>query len=646
MALSALVVAAWRVPADAQSVSLTGIQGDLGFGTNYENEELSQPQGHQHLDRLYLEERLGMRVDGFAYDPALARFTLGGQLGLFQDKVGSDAGGMSTSRAGNGLLTGYDLRLGLLGETPYGLDLFGHRSENNTRRDFAGNVKTDVDEFGAFWRVQNIPFPSYLSFEQVEVKQRFTLLPTGIQQDETRRIVTYNGERRWDTNTLTADYRFDDVSDRARPNGAYQIHNGGIYDVWHFSEDPENYSSSSVRGLQREGSISGTTLLGHEGIHLRHSSSLTSDYSYNIAHLEQGGSGAQMNQTGFAGLQYQLYKSLTSALNGNVGYTDLSPGRDLTYGASSLLDYRKEIFWGGTFVGGVGAAYQLDDRNVPAGTIGVIDEAQTFDMLDEITLNNPDVVVSSIIVTDQTHNGFALDIDYTIEQRGRRTVLHRAVFGGIAQGQAVLVSYTFQGGAELKTAGYPINFNAGLDFEWVYVFYALDRFRESVLKGDPGQTLGPVDSDTAGVQFRWNYGTSQIILLNEYSVYDARDLRYKALNFTQSGSMEARRDLTFTLTGVEGFFDFSEPRRNRTFLSQRGTVSWRPLYTLFLDGFVGFRYQRETGIPRDQLVEFGSRGRWTFGAFTLSLSYDHASQDIGRSGRVGDLVRFDVIRHF
>jgi hypothetical protein len=642
-----VLVAGWQpATATAQAVGLTRIQGDLGFGLNYENEQLSQPSGDQHLDRLYFEERVGLRGDGFVYDPALARFTLGGQLGLFQDRVHSDTSGVSTDRSGHGLLTGYDLRLGLLGEKPYGLDVFARRSENNTRRDFAGNVKTNIDEYGAFWRLQNIPFPSYLSFEQVQVKQRFTLLPTGVQQDETRRIVTYDGQRRWDTHTLTANYRFDDVSDRVRPNGDYQIHNGSVYDVWRFTDDPADYASSSVRVLQREGSIAGTTLLGHEGVHLRHSSSLATDYTYNVAYLDSPGTGSQVNQVGFAGLQYQLYRSLTSALNGNASYTELSPGHDLTYGAGGVLNYRKAVPWGGTFLAGAGLSYQIDDRDVPAGAIAAVDETHTFDAFDEITLDNPDVILSSIVVTDQGHFGFALDLDYTIEQRGRRTVLHRALFGGIAAGQTVLVSYDFQSGGRLKTAGYPINFNAGLDFEWLYLFYAGDRFRESVLEGNPTETLGAIDSDTAGVQLRWSHAPGQIVLLNEYTMYDARDLRYSAWTFTQTGSAAPRRNVVLGLSAIESFYDYTEPNRSRTFYSQRATARWRPFYSLFLDGFVGFRYQRETSIPRDKLLEFGMRGRWTFGLFTVSLSYDHAAQDIGRSSRVGDLVRFDVLRHF
>jgi hypothetical protein len=65
-----------------------------------------------------------------------------------------------------------------------------------------------------------------------------------------------------------------------------------------------------------------------------------------------------------------------------------------------------------------------------------------------------------------------------------------------------------------------------------------------------------------------------------------------------------------------------------------------------VDAFVGFHYQRQTAVPLNQLVEFGTHARWIAGLFTLSLGYDHAVQDIGAFSRAGDLVRFDVIRRF
>jgi len=644
MSLVVLVVGV-RMPAAAQTLAITGIRGDLRFGTSYENDDISETPTHQNLERLYFEERLGLRTDGFAYDPGLARFSLGFELGLFQDKVNNTVNGAKTSQSGDGVLTGYDLRTSLLNQTSYAFDLYGRRSENNTRRDFAGNVKTEVNDFGGLWRLRDLPLPSVVSFQEVETKQHFTLLPTGVQQDETRRIVTYNGERRWDTNTFTADYRFDDVDDRARPNGNYQIHNAGGYDMWRFGA-PDDYLSSTLRALIREGNFNGTTLLEHEGLHLRHSSSLTSDYAYNFAYLDQSGAGSQTSQNGFASLQYQLYQSLTSALTGNVGYAELSPGHDVSYGTAGTVGYHKEIPWGGVLLGGGGVGYQIDDRSVPGGIINVVDEAHTFNAVDQVTLNNPDVEVSTIVVTDQAHDVFAVGIDYTVESLGRRTVLNRVVFGGIAPGETVLVSYTSVAAPELKTASYPINFNGGLDYTWVYLFYDGYRFRQSVLTGNPAQTLGPIDSDTAGVQFRYTYPLGEFVLRNDYTTYDSDDVRYNVFNFSQSGSARAREDLTLTLNALQSFYDFSLPSENRTFLSERASTTWRPILNVLVDGYVGFRYQRETATPRNQLVEFGSRGRYTIGAFTLTLAYDHAIQDVGTSGRIGDLVRLDVIRNF
>ncbi|MFI5395609.1 MAG: hypothetical protein ACHQ9S_08750 [Candidatus Binatia bacterium] len=210
----------------------------------------------------------------------------------------------------------------------------------------------------------------------------------------------------------------------------------------------------------------------------------------------------------------------------------------------------------------------------------------------------------------------------------------------------MLVRYSFNVSGKLKVGNRPINLGASLDFNWLSLFYSGQRLRQDVFAGDASDILGPINADTMGVETHWRSALGEARLLNEYLTYDANDLNYRAFSFTQSALGNPRRWLTVGMSGTESFYDFGMPRRNRTFFSQRGTAGWRSQFGLSIDAFAGFHYQRETAVPLNQLVEFGTHARWVAGQFTLSLSYDHAIQDIGTFNRTGDLVRFDTIRRF
>ncbi len=646
LACAAALALAWAGVGTAQVLSLGGFGGDASFGLQFESEDISGGgQPDRSLDRLYFEERVGVRTRGAFFDPGLARFHAGVELGLFQDQVDTESGGISASRSGDGRLLGYDVRLGMLGARPYSFDLFGRRGESTSRRDFGGRTRTDAETLGATVRLLRLPLPSTVSFEQQDVRQRFTLLPRGLQRDETRRIATYYGERRGEASMLRVDYRFDDVFDRARPRGEFQVHSAGASHFLRFGSYGDQRLGSSVRFFRREGEqLATSTLLARETLALRHSKSLSSNYSYAFSFFDIPGS-QRMTHSGLASLHHTYYESLGTGVNANATYADLSPGRDFTYGAGLGVGYRKRIPLRGLLLSGVGVAYQITDRRVPQGRLSVFQEVHAFPDAEPVFLDNPDVIESTIVVTDeQGVTVFAPGIDYFVERVGRRTQLRRNVFGGIEAGQTILVSYDFGVQQSLKLASRPLNFNAGLDFGWIYFFYFGERLRQRALRGDIAEVLGPVDSDTAGVELRWAYERWSANLLQEYSRYDAVDVRFQGVNLTQSAVMRAHRRLQIGMTAIEGFFTFRLPERSRDFYAARLNASWQPRNRLFVDGFAGVRRQRETTVPTEELVEFGARWRWSIGLFTLILAYDHDVQDIGLVSRTGDLVTFRVAR--
>lgn len=646
IAVVAALLVGPAAPVVAYFLSMEDWNGDARFGFNYEKQEISQPESFSQLDRLFFEERVGIRSRGNLYDPDLARFDMGFDLGFFEDELDTEAPESSTSRAGDGRLIGYDLNLGLLSNLPIRLDLFGHRSENNTRRDFAGQIKTDFDGFGVTGHVDNLPLRSTLTMEQQHVSQRFTLIPAALQQNETRRIASYYGERRNEVSTLTADYRFEDVNDRARLQRDFRLHSAGLNHFLRFGTYFDDILNSSARLFRRDGAVSTTNLLLHEAAQLRHSLSVSSNYGYSLSFLDSAGN-RSVSQNLLAGLEHQFYESLTSGAQVKLGYASLSPGNWLNYGGGVNTEYRKKIPWRGTFLAGAGIGYEIIDQSVPGGRLSVFEEAHRFSDSEPVLLDNPDVIDSTIVVTDESRSTvFVEGSDYSVEHIGSRTALRRNPFGRIEAGQTVLVSYDFDAGRSVQAGSRPITVHTGLDFTWIYLYYRREQLGRDVFRGNAANVLRPVDTNRAGVETRLPLQYANVFLVYEYFTYDAVDIRYEGASFSQNLTSMPFQSLTVGVTANEAFFNFSLPKRTRDFYSARWNLSWNPLSSLSLDAYTGVRRLRETDIPRDQLVDFGGRSRWSIGLFDLSFSYSHDLQDVGLVGRTGDLVQLEITRRF
>jgi len=634
-----------KVASGQELFRLYGWHGHLRASGSFENEDV---EGAQALtsERLFFREEVALRTNGHLIDPKLAGFSLGGQVSLVQDELDTTTEGKSTTQTGNGLLYGYDGNLALVQGLPYSLDLFASRSETNVRRTFVGRTLGNSERFGATIHARRFPLQSIATFQQQSSEQRQRLGTTQLQQDETRRTFTYRGRRRGRTSDIDVDYRFDDVADRVRKAGNFQLHLGGVSHIWRAPSELDRALFSNVRIFARQGETDSTSITGNESLTWQLTRNVWSSSNYNFSRFNSNGSKV-MTHRGSAGLRHQWYKSLLSSLHAESTFIDFDQGQELDYGGGAGWSYTKHILWDGRLSASLSSSYLLTDRNVPPGLVGVFEESHSFSDTTPVVLENLDVVATSIVVTDQSQTVvFAEGIDYFVERLGRRTELRRNPFGDIDEGDSILVSYDFEVGGPFRIGSRPLSFSSTVDFGWVRFFYTGERLRQDVFKGEAAVTLGSIDSDSMGVELRRRGELLELVALNEYRRYRSVDLDFRSLTFTQTASLSFSRRLAVQLLATEAFHDFSQPDRSRDFFTGRVSVNWHPIPDLVARGFTGFRYQKETGIPLDALLETGLDVRYTMGQITVALFYEFDKHELGGGTRSGNFARLETIRSF
>lgn len=211
--------------------------------------------------------------------------------------------------------------------------------------------------------------------------------------------------------------------------------------------------------------------------------------------------GKTRDQEGRAGFRHRLYRSLfTSAdVHGSDSRTDGSDDR--IYGAKGDVSYRKRTFFGGLEIH-YGAAYDIRDRSARVPEIPVFGESVVLVGLLPSELANEFVLLDSVVVSNQARTQiYVRDLDYRLTVVGTRTRVERLLGSNIADGETVLVDYSYATSGTFQTSLLDQTYGGTVDlFSYLSLFA---RFREAPQKlrsGVPDQPINSISSRHFGAQ--------------------------------------------------------------------------------------------------------------------------------------------------
>ncbi len=649
--------------ASAQIFHLGRWEGALEGTLEYSHQDTTTGgQATSKSENQRAEERLTLRnVGAYFFDPRLATLTLGGTFGLSQEREAFDG----TSNTFNGTLVGYEAFLGILSEAPYSLNLYANRDQQIHGQVFGGRTEIIQENRGGTFFARGFIFPSSVGFRQEVLNEETRTGEVVARRDETRNIVTYQGDRGWENSEASLRYEFTDLTNRVFPDLSYRSHEGSLYSSLDFGPELNWRWDSRARFFTRAGIAELKTSTLDEMLRIDHTDRLQTRYRYSLLWVETAG-GSTITHVGSFDLRHRLYESLTTTFGLDTTITTLPDGEKNSYRGRLDFAYRKKLPWEGRLTIGTGGSLQYDDNRFRAAESFIPQETHTaatpFAL--PIQLANPFVDTASIVVT-KTAVGplpvgciappgpptpLVLGRDYTVNTFGEVTEIVpipcSGVVPGINPGDTIAVDYRFAVPRSLAFTTATWHADVSMDYRWIRPYFNHEQSDQHLVSGQDGRFLDDVRSDTVGTELRYDGQRLRASVLGEAQSYTSHRVAYDAVRSNQFLGFTILPELTLTVTAGEAWFDYSLPQRRTQTLNGRATLSYVLGASLIADAFAGISRLKDSMVPTERTIEAGLRVRWTFRKLEVDPTFEFFDRRRGDTDTKDYRVMLHVIRRF
>jgi len=561
------------------------VHGDFGLSQERFQSDNSAGSSHFGRDYYFLYEEVNLRNRISIYDPRFIELNLGAGL-----KLGQGGGDADEE---NNQITRYNLSANFLKKHPYSLNLDYSKYTSEYEHSPTSFTILDRKESGGTVRLQEkigLPIPLILGYRSVhQQSDSFFNVPyagnTFDQQvfrfDENTKSYDVSSTKAWEQVSLNWHFHSEDVN-------RFQFYNG-IPVIIEYRATQLNANLAGTAGEKkrlrwyvnwsdrdrtdspRYAQTDFNTDLNFR-IYDFHSNSLDSAVGFGRSLLEQGGgsdslvSGEEVRLTetkrARGGLTHRLFQSLHSQVNLRQEQTVYPDYERIVKESFLSTRYTKKITDGRVYGG-----YSLTTRkeeNTGSLNLLVIDEIHTLTNFDPVTLNSINIVLSSVVVTDETGTITYLEgPDYRIYQTGQSTFIERVSGTSILNGETVLVTYDY-----LNARGDRLDrtrvYDAGVHWWFMepYVRVTVRREEISDASQDEAALLNSGRSDIHGLKLRqllWNR------VLPSWSIEKERNtaLQDSFLRTSTSAGLTVNVFIGVTVTffSDRGFVQYKPPER-------------------------------------------------------------------------------------
>ncbi|MDD2852690.1 MAG: hypothetical protein PHY09_12440 [Desulfuromonadaceae bacterium] len=153
----------------------------------------------------------------------------------------------------------------------------------------------------------------------------------------------------------------------------------------------------------------------------------------------------ERSQGGTVSLSHQLYKSLSTHVKLQKNESTGDAGSTRLYGGSAGVSYNKKIFTADRLMLNYSQGFTVLERHLVSGVVTVLDEPLTVQMTATSQLQQPYVIPSSIIVSDQANplDQYFEHTDYELVQNGAFTGFDFSMSPRLKEGQVLLIIYQY-----------------------------------------------------------------------------------------------------------------------------------------------------------------------------------------------------------
>ena len=629
--LSAILLVLFRgiVPPDNASAeyggrnySIARPQLALDLSYDFESEKREGPYIAEENDSHALKERVDLQTSGWGYHPAFLTYTVGLSPEWEQTTETPDPGRRNTR---NSFLLGYSFDLTFLPQKPYTLILFGKRQRSVLTSSLAGRSETESDTYGTTLMLNNRILPTTLGYVHTTLNQT-GFFDSEETRDETRLQMRHE-EKSNDTN-LNATYT---VLDRTSLGATINTENffGGVQNSYRITPDGRVLLNSSLTYRWAESNfVRSSGIFLSEYLNWRHTRNFVTNYNLTYTSDSSGGSTVDATSAS-AGFSHLLYENLTTS--GSLNARNSPQGED-TYEGDLNFNYQRRIP-GGTLYASTGHDYKVTTRSVGDVFLHVIDESHILRTGEVTLLNNRNVDIPSIVVTSADRSiVYLLDTDYRIEILGTSVRISRAPFGAIAEGQTVLVNYTYLSNPAFDDATYTQTYGVGL-YLWSAwrIDYRYSRLKQEFLSGIPPDVLNEDTTQTIDTELAWRWTTTRLTLEDTESSTGVSLSRWRA---SENFFFRPGDEVSFGLSGYYGETTFKETNTDEKFFGFGSQLQWG--WSRWSKISIESSYAKVDGTSNRTVDKAAvARLEWYYGIWSGEFSYRFLNEE----DRIGDQSR-------
>ena len=427
-------------------VRLGNVGGELELSMEeYKDESTSSGLSQEDTSTIF-EEELRLETQGDVYHPNLMTFLGMIGLGLKQQSFETTQG--SDSSTGN--LTRYQLNMNFLPLKPYPFSVNFSKSDDLIPRRFLGPLRVETTTAGASMRLRIPDWPMTFSWASSESVQTDDVSDGGDLFARSADRFSYELLHDFSERShLTFRSDWDDIS--SRHGSSSSDSSTGRYRLEHefdFGSNRQHRLDSSLRFVDKAGDFQSQTLDWSENLLLKHSDRFASFYN-TVFSTSTFGSATIQTMAGTAGFNHRLYNNLNTRVDAFASKTEFGSDSYTTfYGGNLRFDYSRGNPWG-TLSSAYSIRLTSEENSGETGSAFVIDESHTADVLNEFTLDERNIDVSSIVVTNSTGTDvYTEGDDYTITVVGDQVEILADDIGvtlpNITDGQELLIDYFFE----------------------------------------------------------------------------------------------------------------------------------------------------------------------------------------------------------
>jgi hypothetical protein len=540
----------------------------LGLAYQFEEERREGPNIDSSVTSNEFYQRLAIETDGWVYHPALLKYTLRFEPEWSQVRRVSDPGETFTDTPFEPY---YAVDAFFLEPKPYTLHGFANRREIKVRGAFATPSDTLIDTYGADLRLKYRVLPTFMKYTHTDTDQTGFFDSTGARDDFqlTSRHLTSKS-----TTTLNSSYS-DNERTSSGVTSRIKTFTGNLGNDYDIAGDRKKRLRSNLSYRWSESDASESSFLfWSENLFWRHTDSLYTDYFLSLETSDSDG--FDRDTASFrAKLSHLLYENLTTTVSAGANLNDTTAGRENIYDGNLELFYQRRIPWGNINLR-TAFDYRLTDREgFDEDIIQVNNEAHVLETGEVTLLDNQNVFLDSIVVTDETGTiRYIENVDYTVEEVDSFTRISRTLVGDIGDGQTVLVDYRYLSDPTFDDSvfgqAYRVQF-----YLWnaLTLGYGYRKADQHIISGPPPQNR--IDDSAHAAEIRLNLGWSDTRF-----TYEDTD-RASGISTTrwlaqQTFRFRPIRRFLANVTTTYGWTKFKDSDETQDQYGVAGTVSWTP----------------------------------------------------------------------